>query len=232
MFANEKLNMITTIRQTAAAIRDRIFSKSIPTKRGIGSGCQWWVDTKGLSKESIVYSAGVGFDISFERELVHTFGCQVWLYDPSPTALRTVSSLPEREKNIFFFAIGLAGSNGVFSFSPPTDPNEGSFSISEDNRETGIKFQCRNLERLLQENGHDYIDLLKMDIEGAEYQVIDHICDVGLKIHQICVEFHDFCDTIPKSRTRQGIRRLREAGYELIHKNRHDHTFIHVAHLE
>ena len=49
----------------------------------------------------------------------------------------------------------------------------------------------------------------------------------GIPIKQICVEFHDFFPEIPKARTNGMIRTLASQGFELIHRHRHDHTFLH-----
>lgn len=38
---------------------------------------------------------------------------------------------------------------------------------------------------------HQQIDLLKLDIEGSEYRVLDEILESQIPIHQIVVEFHD-----------------------------------------
>ena len=43
----------------------------------------------------------------------------------------------------------------------------------------------------IKELGHEKIDILKMDIEGAEFEVIhDIICD-GIEFGQLCIEVHD-----------------------------------------
>src|SRR5690348_626270 len=54
------------------------------------TGCSWTFCPDGLGPESIVYSGGVGKDISFEHALVKTFGCAVHLLDPSPTGIATM----------------------------------------------------------------------------------------------------------------------------------------------
>src|SRR5437870_565224 len=52
-------------------------------------GCSWAFCPEGLGAESVVYSGGVGNDISFEHALVERFGCSVTLFDPSPTGRAT-----------------------------------------------------------------------------------------------------------------------------------------------
>jgi hypothetical protein len=83
----------------------------------------------------------------------------------------------------------------------------------------------------MQENGWNHIDLLKMDIEGFEYAVIDDILAHRLDVRQICVEFH--CDTqIRVSYTRlhvlRYVLRLIVAGYRLVHWTNSEFTFVRV----
>src|SRR6266496_4162159 len=41
------------------------------------TGCSWTFCPRGLAPDSVVYSGGVGNDISFEHALVKTFGCTI-----------------------------------------------------------------------------------------------------------------------------------------------------------
>jgi FkbM family methyltransferase len=43
----------------------------------------------------------------------------------------------------------------------------------------------------MEQLGHDRIDLLKIDIEGAEYKVIESILADKLDIRVICVEYDE-----------------------------------------
>lgn len=66
------------------------------------------------------------------------------------------------------------------------------------------------------------ISLIKMDIEGGEYDVL-HEC-IGVK--QICVEFHHFCiDHISINETNACIRDLIDNGYEVLDKNHNGTEF-------
>jgi Methyltransferase FkbM domain len=78
-------------------------------------------------------------------------------------------------------------------------------------------------------NGHHAIDLLKIDIEGFEYEVLESCLAERIPIKQICVEFHDFFPDIPKIKTTNMIRALQFHGFDLIHRHRHDHTFLKRA---
>ena len=71
------------------------------------------------------------------------------------------------------------------------------------------------LDGLMKAHGHDRIDLLKMDIEGAEYEVLDGLLDSPVLPGQLLVEFHHRFVENGLDRTYAIIGRLREAGYRI-----------------
>lgn len=81
------------------------------------------------------------------------------------------------------------------------------------------KIETITLDRLMEENNIDYIDILKIDIEGSEYEILPNISDECYsKIRQITVEFHDFIDTELKIKTEEIINKLELLGFNRISK--------------
>src|SRR4051794_7732181 len=72
------------------------------------TGCSWRFCPEGLSSQSIVYSGGVGKDISFEHALVAKFGCNIVLFDPSPTGAETMARPENRVPQFHFHPVGLS----------------------------------------------------------------------------------------------------------------------------
>lgn len=213
-------------RKIKAFIRsliDSFYCKNLLSKKQVGSrkADNWFVLTESLS-EAVVYSGGVGKDITFEFALANEYGCHIFLFDPSPTGRQTATMLKLPE-TIRFFPVGLAGKDGILVFGEPVNPEEGSYRFDGDGR---VEFECRSISSLMKENSHDQIELLKIDIEGFEYEVVDDIIQNKLKIRQIAVEFHDFYKEIKKSQTKRSIDLLKANGYALIHKRGHDYTFV------
>jgi FkbM family methyltransferase len=158
--------------------------------------------------------------MSFEQELAKAISRPVLVFDPSPTGVATVEKSDMH--NLRFFSIGLAANTGVVEFSLPKDPGEGSYSVARDGIDK-ISFECWSLATIMTKNSDSHIDLLKMDIEGFEYDIVDAFLDSGLPVRQLCVEFHPW---LRPGRTWKTIRRLHHAGYRIIHKHRGDHTFL------
>jgi FkbM family methyltransferase len=188
--------------------------------------CNWLIFPQNLNAKSVIYSGGVGRDITFEHELVGQFGCNVLLFDPSPTGLETMAKTENQILQFKFQPLALAGSCGTLKFTPPQNPEEGSWFTQSD--ETGtLEVPSKNLSTLMRENGHDHIDFLKIDIEGAEYEVLEDLLRHRLPVKQIAVEFHHgMLPGIRRSQTVRMIIRLVAAGYKLLAQVGNNHTFI------
>ena len=52
----------------------------------------WWIlpNKKDLNSKSVVYSIGIGTDASFDLELINTFNCEIYGFDPTPKSIRWV----------------------------------------------------------------------------------------------------------------------------------------------
>jgi len=191
------------------------------------TGCSWSFCPDSLNAQSIIYSGGVGRDVTFEHGLVARFGCNVVLFDPSPTGLETMT-LPENKIPQFkFHPVALAGNCGTLKFAPPQDADEGSWFVRADDA-AGIEVKCVDLATLMRHNSHDRIDLLKIDIEGAEYGVLEDLLARRLRVKQVLVEFHH--QNLPGIRRGQTIRailKMAAAGYRLLKQEGGNHTFLH-----
>ena len=69
------------------------------------------------------------------------------------------------------------------------------------------------------------IDLLKMDIEGAEYEVIEALPKNRVAINQILIEFHHMYKGVPISKTVDAISTLSNLGFELFNISQRTYEF-------
>lgn len=90
---------------------------------------------------------------------------------------------------------------------------------------------CRSLGSVMRELGHERVDVLKMDIEGAEYGVVRALCeDSGLlgQIGIILVEFHHWMSSFTLEDTRQAIRSLERSGFVIGWVSERGHEVLFV----
>lgn len=199
-------------------------------KRRFGSATAGWtVATERLSYESVVWCVGIGEDVSFDLGLHEAYGMPIEAFDPTPRSLAWIrsQSLPDA---YHVHPFGLADCDGDVAFQPPNNPMHVSHSILQDGigGEGAIYGAVRRLGTLAAMLGHSRIDLLKMDIEGAEYAVIDDLAQQPLLPKQLLVEFHHRHPTLGIGRTQSAVGTLRSLGYRLFHvsPNGEEYAFL------
>ena len=176
----------------------------------------WDVAVERLGRESVVYSFGIGEDASFDLALIQRFGLTVHGFDPTPRSLRWVQG-QELPPGFVMHDYGIADRDGLADFYPPLRATHVSHSLvprpSTKNR--AISLPVRTLNGILQSLGHDHIDLLKLDIEGAEYAVIDNLEQSAVRPGQLLVEFHHRFPGVGWAKTGTAVAALRRMGYRL-----------------
>jgi hypothetical protein len=126
---------------------------------------------------------------------------------------------------------GLAPKDGELVFHAPINPNHVSLSVVERETQTErIVLPVRELAGIMKELGHDHIDILKMDIEGSEYEVIEDLLAKKIPIKQILVEYHHRFPGIGDAKTQASIDLLERHGYKLfnIAPSAEEYSFIKV----
>ncbi|TDL19823.1 hypothetical protein BD410DRAFT_899970 [Rickenella mellea] len=122
----------------------------------LGDGGKW---VCGLSRiqekeDCVVYSFGISHDSSFEADVLsRTTGCKVYGYDFSVNGFGPEITADLKHRT-HFEPWGVAG---------------------VDAHGTGDERKMYSLLSLMKLNGHKYIDIIKMDVEGAEFEALSAI---------------------------------------------------------
>jgi FkbM family methyltransferase len=176
----------------------------------------WVIAPKRINSESIIYSFGIGEDASFDVDMIQRFGVKVHAFDPTPKSIEWVhrQNFPA---NFILHEYGLADFDGESLFNPPENPHYVSYTILErpSTKMNAICVQMKKLETIMKDLGHTKIDLLKMDIEGAEYRVIEELINSNIRPNQLLIEFHHRFPGVGIKKTKDAIEKLRKIGYSL-----------------
>jgi FkbM family methyltransferase len=186
----------------------------------------WWVPESVLRPGAVAYCAGAGEDITFDSALVER-GLTVRTFDPTPRAIAHVNAHGPVSDRFTFIPVGWWGKEDTLRFYSPQNPAHVSHSaVNLQRTNTYFEAQVRPVAALMNELGDEYVDLIKMDIEGAEYQVLDSLLVTGPLPAVLCVEFDQ---PQPIRRLLGAVRRLRRAGYELRQVEQWNYTFSKAA---
>ena len=170
-----------------------------------------------LNKKSIVYSFGIGEDVSFDNAVIKNYDCTVFAFDPTPKSINFIKQLNPNKK-FFFYGFGISSKSEFVDFYLPNNPEHISGSIITQknvNLNNTVRVEMKSLKHIMSELGHKHIDVLKMDIEGSEYDVIEDILNSNISITQILVEFHDRLFENGYQKSIKVINALKLKGYEI-----------------
>jgi FkbM family methyltransferase len=188
----------------------------------------WTVNPSLLSPSSVVYSFGIGEDISFDLALIQRIGCTVHAFDPTPRSIEWVrrQNLPDK---FILHEYGLAAHDGTVTFYAPRNPSHISHTIIEGAQgDDHITVPVKRLSTIMAELGHSHVDLLKMDIEGAEYDVVEDVVRSRAKITQLLIEYHHRFAQVGPSKTQASLDLLDRAEFKLfcISDSTEEYSFI------
>jgi len=177
----------------------------------------YYVNPSLLNSDSIVYSFGIGEDISFDQTIGEKHNSHIFGFDPTPKALAWIEKqiLPEKFR---FTQAALGQKSGTAEFHLPKNPDHVSGSLSEQNNVNlleKISVEVKSFKDIVLEYGHRHIDILKIDVEGTEYDIMEGILNSGVTIGQILIEFHDRLYPDGQQKTKDTVSLLKKHGYEI-----------------
>lgn len=185
----------------------------------------WTVPADLVEPGWVCYSAGVGDDITFDLAFIERFGCDVYAFDPTPSSVEFVQEAAADEPRFHFHRWGIWSRDEVLRFYAP-DYSDTNFSVVNlHSTEEFFEAPCRSLTSSMEVLGHRRLDLLKLDIEGAEYDVLGSLMASKLRPTVICAEFHK---TASIARIHQTTNRVRSSGYAAVAVHGYDVTFVHT----
>lgn len=133
------------------------------------------------------------------------------------------SKLKEKNNYVLYNNVISSKSNEMYEFyEDPNSPYNGSIMFTGFD---GIyhKIKSITLSDLFIENNITNVDIMKVDIEGAEYDLLLNTPkEIFDKINQITVEFHEFLDTKLTIETEKVMKRMESFGYKIITKKLHN----------
>jgi len=200
-----------------------------------GSTCGGWsIAADSLTAADVVYSFGIGEDATFDLSLIGKYRCPVFAFDPTPKSVDFVER--EIHTGLFHFEpSALADRDGMLRLFFPANPAFVSSSLapSERTSESFFDAPCHTLASIMARLGHARVNVLKMDIEGAEYCVIEEAAASGTltQVDQLLVEFHHWMPPFSPGHTRRALTLLLGAGFQVawVSAGGHEVLFIRAV---
>ncbi len=189
-----------------------------------------WVADSLLHGHDLVYSIGVGEDISFDLELSKLASCRIVGIDPTPRAAAYVAAATGLPKGYTFVPVGLAAASGSRRFYFPANPAHVSMSLVHDSGAGHIDCEFLTLSDLMARLGHTYVDLLKLDIEGEEYAILaDWLArSAALPVGQLWIEFHPSRAATTPEATLALVQQVKTLGFIPLHNGQNGYLMLNT----
>ena len=214
----------------------------------------WYVPINmNLNENSVVYSGGVGEDMSFDLLLQCKYNSNIILIDPTTKAIKHFDEVKQYYRNKQLFTGGIQ--NDYYSCIQWLHPNFDKLkyiNIGLWNKREELKFYKQSnenyvsqslvenmfgqnydvvpvdsIKNIMEQQGHTQIDLLKLDIEGAEIEVVNQMLDDKIFPTYVLIEFDLLLkNKDPRSTTKQLIERMiTKENYKMLKNDQLNITF-------
>ena len=200
----------------------------------------WWLDTRLIGVAPLLIDCGLGEDISFPCAFLQRFGGKVVGVEPNPRSLAYCTAHPQAGMAVLQRAFWHTPDE-TLSFHLPRAQHElpkgadgvsGSLIDTHDYVGGGDSVQVQTIDLLgvLRHAGREDCDVLKLDIEGAEYDVLQHLADSGelRRVAQLLIEFHHGVTHHALTATQATVRRIEACDFRLMHVEGRNYIFRRI----
>lgn len=206
-----------------SAIRRRVFERRlarVPIEPGppvveLGSAYGGWrIPDDAVGEGQICYCIGAGGDVSFDLELIRRYGAVVRAVDPVEAYAAAAVEQGAGEPRFSFRQAALTTRDGPVRMQTHHEPGSQSLSAAGlYDTDEWIEVDGRTLSSLMREFGDDHIDLLKLDVEGSEYELVPTLDLAGLGVKVFSIQLHH---TGTAAQALGLIDDVRRQGYRLV----------------
>lgn len=166
-----------------------------------------------LNENAIVFDLG-GYKGEFAEEIYNKYHSKIYVFEPILEFYTVIKNKFSNNSKIVPFQYGLAGKDGEMQIS--LTENASSIFIESENTET---IQLKSITDFIKSNNITKVDLIKINIEGGEYEVLESLLEndlIGI-FDNIQVQFHDFLFENAKERMyaiQEKLKRTHQITYQ------------------
>lgn len=184
-----------------------------------------------FNKLSVIIDVGCGHEAEFSRHLIEKHNLQAFGVDPTLKHIPFLKILEETTKGKFHhLALAVTQKDGFITFNESRQNESGSILTEHINIQNdeiiSYNVESVNLRELVRRIGITPIDLIKLDLEGAEYELLNEISNEDINpFKQIFIEFHHHCTNHTTEETMLLVRNICSKGFKVFTLDRHNYLF-------
>lgn len=174
-----------------------------------------------LSSDSVVFDVG-GYEGKWTSDIFSKFCCHVHVFEPVPKFAENIKKLFEKNPRIVIHPFGLSDRTTAAEILLDNDASSICKKNSGGKNIPTQSIKLVNIKDFIAEQEIRRIDLMKINIEGGEYDLLDYMISSNLiaYVGNLQVQFHDF---VPEASVR--MEKIRN-GLSLTHVNTWGYEFV------
>lgn len=144
-----------------------------------------------LDPESVVFDVG-GFEGQWASDLFAKYGCAVHVFEPVPAFAQQIEDRFARNPRITVHGHGLAHFDGEVAIGVS---GEASSHVRTEHLKAEVEtISVRTPVSVMEELGVDELALMKLNVEGAEFDLIDSMIETDAirRVRELQIQFHSF----------------------------------------
>ncbi len=186
-----------------------------------------------ITPNATVIDVGCSYEAEFAVAMIERYGAKAVAVDPTSKHRPALAKLADKHGQRFqHVPFAISSCNTTLTFYESRTNESGSILPDHVNaaRDEVTSYEVRTLTpiALLDHLGLDSADILKLDIEGAEYELLQSIrADDLAPFRQIFIEFHHHAvQRYSEADTRLLVEKLRGYGYTSYSFDDHNYLFL------
>jgi len=189
-----------------------------------------------LSPGAVVIDAGCSHEADFSMYMIDRHQARAFGVDPTRKHAAALRQLESRHPGRFaHLPCAIAATDGTLTFHESRENESGSLlpdhvNVLHDST-TSYDVEAITLKTLLQKIGVGSIEILKLDLEGAEYDLLDRITADDLRpFRQVFVEFHHHAvNHFSEADTQRVVGRIAGFGFRTFSLDDHNFLFYRAS---
>lgn len=170
-----------------------------------------------LNENSVVFDLG-GYKGEFAADIYCRYTSEIYIFEPIESFFQIIQKKFLKNNKVKIYNFGLAGKDDEMQIS--MSDNSSSVFLKTENSET---IQLKSIVDFIRVNNITKVDLIKINIEGGEYEVLESLLEnnlIGI-FENIQVQFHDFLFENAKERMNAIQEKLK-----LTHQTTYQYEFV------
>ena len=154
-----------------------------------------------------------GYLGEFAEKIFEKYGAKVLLFEPVISHFDVCKAKFSNNSKIEVYPFGLSSRDQIVEFSDQQNAS----SINVGNSTNTVQVSLKSVNDFIKSNNITKIDLMKINIEGGEYELLESLIQSGYikNIQYLQIQFHDFTNF------------MRENKIAIVNKLKETHTCVY-----